>query len=138
MIDNRTEKFEFSLSSKEEIEEAYRELCAHYNFGLSKARAYTDSQQGFTASGLLKLCIHFNLKMMIDAMKDEIIIWFHEKEDVPVEVKLDKDTEERIKEINKDIKEDEKEDDPLESVKFSEIKKDPIPDLDSDPLEDLF
>lgn len=136
MIDQRTQKMEGTLSDMADIDAAYRELCEVHSYNFSKAKAHTDSQQRITASGLLKLCILLNLKIQIDGMKDEFIIWYPEKGNKPVKIVLDEETEKLIENNNPQFK-DVDENEEIEKIKFTDIKQAPL-NKDGDELEDLF
>lgn len=144
MIDLRTEKFVMdNITNKEDINEVYRDLCVIHKMPMNKAKAFTDSQQGISLYGLIKLCVHFNLKLHLDAMKGEMIIWHPEEGNPPVKVILDDETTKVIEENNADLKYEEANiksdfDDTVEKFTYQEIKQEPLEKPDEDDMDDLF
>lgn len=139
MKDLRTEFFKFPMTDKKDIEDVYRELCKVHKTSITTAKAFSDSQKGFSIHGLIKLCIHFNLKLEIDAFKDEITIWYPEDGNAPAEILLDKKTERIIEANNPGLKEEaEEEDGAVEKFTYKEIKKEPLLEPGTGDADDMF
>lgn len=142
MIDLRTEKLMLVPSDKKDVEEVFRELCTVHKMNITKAKAFSDAQKGFSISSLIKLCMHFNLKLQVDFFKDEMTIWHPEAGSAPAEIKLDEKTEKIIEENNPAIKAAETEaandDDSVEKFTYKEIKKEPLLESGKDDIEDMF
>lgn len=109
MIDLRKRVLEGQLSDKVDIDDAYRNLCAHFNQSVTKMKAFTDSQQGINENGLMKLCNHLGVKFECDSLFDTFSVTYNDKsteliavkgfaepkkEEVPLAVKSDNDLKE--------------------------------------------
>lgn len=143
MKDLRTEFFTFPMTDKKDIETVYRELCKVHKMSITAAKAFSDAQKGFSIHALIKLCIHFNLKLEMDAFKDEITIWYPEVGSAPAEIILDKKTEEIIEGNNPAIAAAEAEqegddDDTVEKFTYKEIKKEPLIEPGKSDADDMF
>lgn len=136
MNDLRTEKLHLNPMDKKDIEEVYRELCVIHKMSIEKAKAFSNAKSGFSLYNLIKLAVHFNLRMELDAMQETMTIWHPEAGNPPVDIVLDEKTTKIIEENNPGLKNEEQTgNEELESFKYSEIKKDPLP---QDDAEDLF
>jgi len=104
MIDNRINLVEGKISNASDIDELYRDLCSHHGEGLSKMKAFTKSQRGINMKGLILLCMHFNLKIVIDQARDYFAVYYADEGVSPIEnpVVNEEDTEEVVEEKKED------------------------------------
>lgn len=83
--DNRDNLIEGNISSSSDLDEMYREICSNFGWSITKAKAFTKSNHGVTLSGLVRLCERFKLKMEFDVFKDELSIYYQDRDVAPCE-----------------------------------------------------
>lgn len=84
-VENRIKVIKGQLSNMNDIDEAYRALCAHFGEGISKMRAFTKSQHVINRKGLQELAIRFDCIYSVDPIEDYFMIKFAERDQAPIE-----------------------------------------------------
>lgn len=85
MIDNRTNIIEGDISSMNDIDEIFREICSHHKKNLTTMRSFTKSSKGFNMRSIMLLCLELNCKLTIDPALDTFKIEYADADQPPIE-----------------------------------------------------
>ena len=79
MEDLRKSRMIGDVSNKVDVNDVYRDLCAVYKEKVATMKTFTDSQKEINLNGLMKLAVHFNLKMTVDALFDKFEVIYNKE-----------------------------------------------------------
>ena len=92
--DNRIENLKGELSSPNDIDEVFRDLCALNKRGITEMRGLAKADKPpMTLNGLISTCIHFGLIIVIDGSLDFFCVKHAAKGEINIEAERGEEPE---------------------------------------------